>query len=289
MVRAPLAAQPSPVSAEERVQRSQLQATSASEMSRQPQVNVEPLLKDAAGSLTKPMLSAPTYTPNRQRRSLAPDNLSSLQMAARNSSLMNNASGLSMLETPDAIPASMQPPVAMQEPRGRSPSLTRAAAREALLPSMPPQAAQPPRRGSSPLPSNPMPVPSLPSTVTNGIAASTTSVVTQDSGVPPMVSAYQTVPTTVGAPPTASGPDLASLRRIADSAPYPQSFTQVELGSFAEGLEQWQPPQSMESSNSFQARTEAAFLPQKQSVDSSKVPYNGFQPPPKGKPQCPVQ
>lgn len=68
---------------------------------------------------------------------------------------------------------------------------------------------------------------------------------------------------------------------------YPQSFTEVRLGSFSDGLEQWKPPPSV---NSFQVRTEAAFAPSAgPGIGGADATYNGPQPLPRGQPQCPVQ
>merc|ERR1719401_107410 len=72
---------------------------------------------------------------------------------------------------------------------------------------------------------------------------------------------------------------------------YPQSFTEVNLGSFAEGLEQWKPPPSV---GSFRSRAEAAFAPAGtpnggSGPDSAGATYTGPQPLPRGQPQCPLQ
>lgn len=68
---------------------------------------------------------------------------------------------------------------------------------------------------------------------------------------------------------------------------YPQSFSEVNLGSFAEGLEQWKPPPSI---GSFQVRTEAAFAPiAAPRIEGPNATYTGPQPLPRGQPQCPVQ
>lgn len=65
------------------------------------------------------------------------------------------------------------------------------------------------------------------------------------------------------------------------------SFVEVDLGSFAEGLETWRPSPSL---GSFQARTEAAFAPTAApNVAGPGATYNGPQPLPKGRPPCPVQ
>jgi len=69
---------------------------------------------------------------------------------------------------------------------------------------------------------------------------------------------------------------------------YPQSFTEVNLGSFAEGLEQWRPPPSV---GSFRTRAEAAFAPGAAASlgGGPNETYNGPQPLPRSQPQCPVQ
>lgn len=71
------------------------------------------------------------------------------------------------------------------------------------------------------------------------------------------------------------------------SSCYPQSFSEVNLGSFAEGLEQWKPPPSI---GSFQLRTEAAFAPIAATrIEGPNATYTGPQQMPRGQPQCPVQ
>mmetsp|Transcript_79853 Transcript_79853/g.158196 ORF Transcript_79853/g.158196 Transcript_79853/m.158196 type:complete len:205 (+) Transcript_79853:2-616(+) len=66
-----------------------------------------------------------------------------------------------------------------------------------------------------------------------------------------------------------------------------QSFSEVKLGSFAEGLEQWRPPAN---AGSCQARSDATFAPVVVSaMGGPNATYTGPQPLPRGQPQCPVQ
>jgi len=66
-----------------------------------------------------------------------------------------------------------------------------------------------------------------------------------------------------------------------------QSFSEVKLGSFAEGLEQWRPPANV---GSCQARSDVMFAPVvANAMGGPNATYTGPQPLPRGQPQCPVQ
>jgi len=66
-----------------------------------------------------------------------------------------------------------------------------------------------------------------------------------------------------------------------------QSFSEVKLGSFAEGLEQWRPPANAGSN---QTRSDATFVPVvANAMGGPNATYTGPQPLPRGQPQCPVQ